>query len=282
MSEQIKFYKSEDNLYIVDVDMPYKDTFRLTFIDDDMPSFDIMSGGFYIYNETESACYSYMDYNIIYASHETCRSLATNQVILTNFSDNVYQEQTTEYNKSDIVENDIQDDNDEKPPLVIEDIEQEYDEVLSFNDVKEMKLQELSEICNQLIEQGVEIDGKTYSYTIEDQVNIKNLFDISTTTQQNVPWHSNGNLCKMYTPVEIATLYIAEQKNLIYHTTYFNFMKNYIDSIPDEDGAIDKVNAIYYGEPMPQEYLDIFNNLINEASEFIIAAQKIVAPMVEE
>lgn len=149
-------------------------------------------------------------------------------------------------------------------------IEIEYPEYTpTLEEVKTIKIAEFSRICNQMITNGVDIDVdgniEHFSYTDEDQRNIKELFDIVLQTNNSMYYHSDNGGCKLYSVDQIINLYISEVTNKMHHTTYFNQMKMYIESL--DDNSI--ISNITYGTELPGEYLDTYNNAMLKAKENI-------------
>lgn len=126
---------------------------------------------------------------------------------------------------------------------------------LTLEYVTNVKLQELSKICNKTIENGVDVtllDGKThhFSLTTQDQLNLISLQAMIEQGLEQIPYHADGELCKFYTQVEIQMIISAATKLKTYHTTYYNALKNYVKSLKD----IHQVAAITYGIELPEEY----------------------------
>lgn len=140
---------------------------------------------------------------------------------------------------------------------------------LTLDQIKSYKVSELSTTCNQLITDGISmnIDGTVeyFSYKSEDQVNIKDAFDLALQTGLDIPYHCNGGGCKLYTSEQIINLYISQKTNLTHHTTYFNQMRMYVNSLDSKD----TVKSITYGDELTGEYLDAYNVAMNQASEVI-------------
>ena len=144
-----------------------------------------------------------------------------------------------------------------------------YTEVIpyipSLEEVKESKIRELSNICNFKITNGVEIniDGKNehFSYKEEDQVNIKEIFDLCVQTNVPLYYHSDGESCKMYTVEQIIDLYATATTNKMHHITYFNQLKDYINSLQ----SIEAVQNVKYGQELDGDYIDIYNASMYQA-----------------
>ena len=137
--------------------------------------------------------------------------------------------------------------------------------VPTLDDIKTSKISELSYTCNQSIVNGVDIEigGITehFSYKDEDQVNIKEIFDLAVQTNVPMYYHADGESCKLYTVDQIITLYSTATTNKMHHTTYFNQLKLYTESLETED----EVNAITYGQELTGEYLETYNASMEQA-----------------
>lgn len=137
--------------------------------------------------------------------------------------------------------------------------------VETLEEVKERKISELSNICNKNITNGVdvEIDGivEHFSCKDEDQINIKELFDLSVQTNTPMYYHADGKGCKLYTVEQIISIYTTAATNKMNHTTYFNQLRAYVETLED----VESVNAIAYGQELTGEYLETYNAFIEQA-----------------
>ena len=137
--------------------------------------------------------------------------------------------------------------------------------VPTLDDIKTSKINELSYTCNQSIINGVDVDidgvMEHFSYKDEDQVNIKEIFDLAIQTNVPMYYHADGQSCKLYTVDQIITLYSTATTNKMHHTTYFNQLKLYTESLETED----EVNAITYGQELTGEYLETYNASMAQA-----------------
>lgn len=160
---------------------------------------------------------------------------------------------------------DVEDDVYVEPPEIETPIEPSEPYVPTLDEVKKSKISELSRICNQSIINGVdvEIDGNIehFSYKEEDQVNIKEIFDIVIQTNIPMYYHSDGESCKLYTVEQIVTIYCTASTNKMHHTTYFNQLKLYVETLETSE----EVNAIEYGQELTGTYLDTYNNSMMQA-----------------
>lgn len=124
------------------------------------------------------------------------------------------------------------------------------------------KLQELSNKCQEAITNGIELNGEHFSYTLTDQNNLKNAFQLSMQTGLSVPYHSNNNTCRLYSKDEISNIFFAQEKNVSHHTTYFNQLKQYILTLT----SIDDIKDIEYGQELTGIYLETYEDIIAQSS----------------
>lgn len=160
---------------------------------------------------------------------------------------------------------DTEDDVYVEPPEIETPIEPSEPYLPTLDDVKKSKINELSRICNQSIVNGVdvEVDGiiEHFSYKDEDQVNIKEIFDLAVQTNVSMYYHADGASCKLYTVEQIITLYSTASTNKMHHTTYFNQLKLYVETLE----ATDDVSSVVYGQELTGTYLETYNNSIMQA-----------------
>mgnify|MGYP003294047101 CR=1 FL=1 len=76
----------------------------------------------------------------------------------------------------------------------------------------------------------------------------------------SIPYHADGELCKMYSASDAMLILDKATEFKTYHTTYFNSLKAYINSLDD----IMSIRAINYGDVIPDEYQsDILKGMIS-------------------
>lgn len=123
--------------------------------------------------------------------------------------------------------------------------------------VKKHKIIELKKICGQVIENGIEFNGKQYSAKLEDQISIGALVEIAK-LGGNLPWHSNGESCEIFTAEEFLAFSAQLTAWVAYHQTFIGGVKDYINSLED----IESIKAYEYGDELPEEIaLDINEKL---------------------
>lgn len=88
----------------------------------------------------------------------------------------------------------------------------------------------IGKACTAAIEGGVDVETsfgtQHFSYTIEDQSNIKDLIITGIISDYTLPlpYHADGHLCDTYQPEDILKIYMALSSNKTYHTTYCNIL----------------------------------------------------------
>ena len=132
----------------------------------------------------------------------------------------------------------------------------------TLESVKNSKINDLNRICSEMITSGVdvEIDGNTehFSYTIEDQANIDDIAQMAKVTKMDQSYHCDDGSCKLYTPEQIATIYMSQKMNKAHNITYTNQLKLYVKSL---DVKIN-VESVSYGQDLTDEYLDTYNTIM--------------------
>lgn len=133
--------------------------------------------------------------------------------------------------------------------------------------VMSAKLSEISNACNAVIVNGVDIkfgeENVHFNLSIEDQNNINNLFRVVELGGTEFPYQADGGVCRIYTAAEIAAIYIAAQTLITTQTTYHNELKQYVQTLT----SAEEVSAIQYGMTLPEPYLTEMNEKLAVAQQ---------------
>ena len=133
--------------------------------------------------------------------------------------------------------------------------------------VMSAKLSEISNACNAVIVNGVDIkfgeENVHFNLSIEDQSNINNLFRVVELGGTEFPFQADGGVCRIYTAAEIAAIYIAAQTLITTQTTYHNELKQYVQTLT----SAEEVSAIQYGMTLPEPYLTEMNEKLAVAQQ---------------
>lgn len=132
--------------------------------------------------------------------------------------------------------------------------------------IKQSKIAELSAMCNQAINQGMEIQltpevKEYFTYSIDDQANISEMFNALILGAESYPYHASGAECRMYMPSEIVTMYSNLSGLKTHHLTYYNQLRAYVESLNDAKA----IQAVTYGQELTGDYLAKYNQLVAQA-----------------
>lgn len=230
----IKFSNNEKKY--VNLSLDHFGRVKIIFNDNNIPSMDILLSGFWEINEHnffEQSDFSNMNY--LYQKIDDLT------YVLTKDEKDVYIEPN------------------------ISEISKNPEHIPTVDEVRNAKISVLSYTCNKQIINGVNVDidglSEHFSYTEEDQTNIKELFDLAVQTNVPLYYHSDGNSCKLYTVDQIVSIYTTATMNKMHNITYFNQLKMYLQSLDDAE----KIKNIEYGCELTGEYLDTYNAAMAQA-----------------
>lgn len=157
------------------------------------------------------------------------------------------------------------------PPVIPDPLPPEPPYVPTLEEVKVQKISELSGLCKNMIEAGVTvmIDGQEEHFpysALDDQSNIKEIYDSVLESKLPMYYHSTGNGCKLYSVAQIVQIYVACATNKAAQETYFNQMREYIKELD----TTEEVESIIYGTELTGEYLETYNNALKQAKKIMI------------
>lgn len=129
------------------------------------------------------------------------------------------------------------------------------EETVTIEFLKEQKIKEMNYICNQIITNGFDItlsdDNKHhFSLKIQDQLNFIALSTMIQSGETIIPYHADNELCRYYSAEDIGKVIKFATEFKTYHTTYYNSLKAYIQSIQNKE----VLRTITYGIDIPTEY----------------------------
>ena len=130
---------------------------------------------------------------------------------------------------------------------------------LSLNELTKLResvIEKMSAACHETIVAGFDAplsDGKTYHFSLqlEDQLMIQALMlKVKSGETTLLPYHADGETCRYFSPEEIITIYNKMEHIVTYNTTYFNSLRDYINSLEKSS----KLHNIRYGVEIPSQY----------------------------
>lgn len=126
---------------------------------------------------------------------------------------------------------------------------------------------ELSAECEKTIVAGVDVGDAHYSLTIEDQANILAWMAVAQTGKA-VPYHSDGQPCRIYTAEEFMKVANAAVAFKTAQTTYCNLLMRQVEAMTD----VNEVKAVKYGVTQlegeyAEQYKIIMASLVGDNGE---------------
>lgn len=127
--------------------------------------------------------------------------------------------------------------------------------ITNLDEIKTSKIKELSTECNKTIINGFDVvlsDNNKYhfSLTYEDQINLITLSGMVQAGEKYIPYHADDGECKYYSTEDMNHIITVGTTFKTYHTTYFNSLKMFVNSLTDNE----TVRSIEYGINIPDEY----------------------------
>lgn len=127
--------------------------------------------------------------------------------------------------------------------------------ITDLDEIKTLKIKELSTECNKTIIDGFDIvlsDNNKYhfSLTYEDQINLITLSGMVQAGEKYIPYHPDSQGCRYYSAEDMSKIITYGTIFKTYHTTYFNSLKMFVNSLTDNE----TVRSIEYGINIPDEY----------------------------
>lgn len=132
-----------------------------------------------------------------------------------------------------------------------------------WNDVEQVrdaKKAEIGAACSAAIYAGIDVNGAHYSLTEHDQTEIMAQLETVKGGAAKVPYHADGELCRMFTAEEFTAVATAAINHIFYHRTYCNHMNAWI-----KRATIEELPAITYGADLPADLAESMTAIIKAA-----------------
>ena len=140
-------------------------------------------------------------------------------------------------------------------------VESQVDEILSLKvnytleEAMKFKREECSYLCKLAISNGVDVelsDGSIehFSLSDDDQRNLNAKMVNIVAGVKELEYHSDGNMCRYYSDVDMASICATAQQKVTIETTYNNCLYQWIKGCT----TVEEVSAIKYGADIPEEY----------------------------
>lgn len=132
-----------------------------------------------------------------------------------------------------------------------------------WNNVEQVRAvvkQQIGAACSAAIYAGVDVGGSHYSLTEHDQTELLAQAQAVKEGAQAVPYHADGELCRMYPAAEFSALAQAAAAHVFYHRTYCNHVNAWIAR-----AGLDELAAIEYGAELPADLAASMARIMQEA-----------------
>lgn len=135
--------------------------------------------------------------------------------------------------------------------------------------LKELKINEFSEMCNAIIESGQEItlsDGNSvyFKYTQYDQMNLETALNLSLTTKESIPFYDGDNNCHIYSLEDLITIYVSCKSYVTYMLTLDHQLEDMIKVMNTKED----IEALDFGvEYLDEEHRVNFDTLLSQAQK---------------
>ena len=128
----------------------------------------------------------------------------------------------------------------------------------TLEELKQQKINEVSNTCKETIYAGVDVElptGSTEHFSLkeEDQINLFGKQAQITAGITQLEYHQDGHPCRYYTVEEMTAIITAAMQFVSYHTTYCNSLYTWINAVTDKEDLQD----ITYGVSIPLEYQSV-------------------------
>ena len=125
-----------------------------------------------------------------------------------------------------------------------------------------LKLLEVSEACQSVIHAGTDVelpDGSVQHFSLkdEDQINLSFALSVIESGVPCFPYHADGEICRLYSAMEIMAISSIATTFKLYHTTYCNHLNVWI-----KRSSEDELDAIYYGVELPDDLAANLNGIM--------------------
>lgn len=125
----------------------------------------------------------------------------------------------------------------------------------TLEELKQQKINEVSDACKETIYSGVDVElptGSTEHFSLkeEDQINLFGKQAQITAGVTQLEYHQDGHPCRYYTVDEMTAIITAAMQFVSYHTTYCNSLYTWINAVTNKED----LQEITYGVSIPIEY----------------------------
>lgn len=149
----------------------------------------------------------------------------------------------------------------------------------TLEETKDHILECFSQACSSAIFAGQEVDTSKgtfrFSFNHNDQINLKEAFDLVYMTGLDIPYHADKVDCTMWSALDIVKIYGSNVYAKTYQTTYCNLLNNICRALDDKNAVIN----MYYGMELPDAQNATLNLIMIEAKKVF---DRVMADFIEK
>lgn len=124
----------------------------------------------------------------------------------------------------------------------------EVHDALTLEYARDFKLEQLNRICTSTIEAGTDINGRHYSFTTNDQLNLLAAENSILNGATTVMYHADGEDYRSFSAEEIHAITDKLEDLRLKNAIYLKKAKQYIASLTDAESIL----AFTYGDEIPE------------------------------
>lgn len=144
-------------------------------------------------------------------------------------------------------------------------IEEEHDD-RPLDEIRAVKLIELSIACNSAITKGIDVETtqgiEHFSLQETDQINLTTALTAIQNGSSDYPYHADGQLCRLFSAKEIQDIAEASIKHKLYHTTLCNHLLIWARRTEDKKELADIKYSI---EGLPEDLMKNMADVLEKA-----------------
>ncbi|MCR1917897.1 hypothetical protein NSA48_02435 [Frisingicoccus caecimuris] len=163
--------------------------------------------------------------------------------------------------------------------IVVEQMREKIDPVTDFSkmtleELQEYKCKEIQDEISHFIEKGTDVDlpggAEHFSLSTLDQLNIDKLTRRAELFQVAVPYHSDKNSCRVYTPKEMSLISLVTDAFVTQFTTLINAYNIWIRRCT----APEEILAITASSELPEDLQKNMEDILTALNEIVEAYKK--------
>ena len=139
-----------------------------------------------------------------------------------------------------------------------------------LKNIKEMKISELSSLCEATIHAGIDVETtqgvEHFSLSDQDQINLTNWLISAKSLGGEYLYHADGKDCRVFSSDEIIKIGTAGMSFKTYHLSRFQKLKIWVKRLQTKED----VEAVQYDSQLPEDLQEELDTLLTSQSSFVV------------